>query len=202
MGTDIDGVIECRAHGQGWRVECDVLDLRLGRHYDAWGCLFAVHGSEDIDRPLFADRGLPDDVCDVVRETSGGDWQHGHTYATWADVKAADWEAPVIDGPARYWAAEWREGGHGLVLHDVVRATPDLADAAADTFGGHVLLVPAEWPPGGEVRLDGVVYRPVVLTARMLAPPDEEPWDRLWRTMRDLAAVHGDDDVRLVVWFG
>lgn len=202
MGTDIDGVIECRAHGHGWRFEADVLDLRLGRDYDAWGCLFDVRGSESIDRPLFAHRGLPDDVCDAVREAAAGDDLYGHTHATWADVADADWDAPVTDRPAWYWAAEWRESDHGLVFHDVVPATPDLGDAAAGTFGGHLLLAPAEWPPGGEVRLDGAVYRPVVLTARMLAPPDEEPWARLWGTMRDLAAVHGDDNVRLVVWFG
>ncbi|MFF9814992.1 hypothetical protein [Streptomyces sp. NPDC014006] len=47
-----------------------------------------------------------------------------------------------------------------------------------------------------------MVYRPVVLTTRMRAPPDEKPWDRLWGAMGDLAGVHGDDNVRLVVWFG
>lgn len=50
--------------------------------------------------------------------------------------------------------------------------------------------------------LDGAVYRPVVLTARMLAPPDEGTWAQVWRAMRDLSAGHGDEDVRLVVWFG
>jgi hypothetical protein len=61
---------------------------------------------------------------------------------------------------------------------------------------------PAEWPQGGEVHLDGAVYRPVILTARMLAPPDQAPWSRVWNEMRDLADEHGDDNVRLVVWFG
>ncbi|MGO4612693.1 hypothetical protein AB4305_11570 [Nocardia sp. 2YAB30] len=78
-----------------------------------------------------------------------------------------------------------------------------MLDAAYDTFGDDWPGgPPSEWPPGGEVCLDGAVYRPVVLTARMLAPPDEEHWARLWTAMRDLAAEHGDDNVRLVVWFG
>jgi hypothetical protein len=55
---------------------------------------------------------------------------------------------------------------------------------------------------GGEVHLDGAVYRPVSLTARMLAPPDQAPSSRVWNAMRDLADEHGDDNVRLVVWFG
>ncbi|MDX3232009.1 hypothetical protein [Streptomyces sp. ME19-01-6] len=65
-----------------------------------------------------------------------------------------------------------------------------------------MLLAPSEWPPGGEVRLDGAVYRPVVLTARMFAPPDEGRWAPVRQTMRELAAQHGDENVRLVVWFG
>ncbi|WP_280352066.1 hypothetical protein [Nocardia abscessus] len=76
-----------------------------------------------------------------------------------------------------------------------------MLDAAYDTFGDDQSGAPSEWPPGGEVCLDGAVYRPVVLTARMLAPPDEGRWARLWTAMRDLAAEHGDDNVRLVVWF-
>jgi hypothetical protein len=44
-------------------------------------------------------------------------------------------------------------------------ATPGLDEAAADAFGEDVYS-PAEWPQGGEVQLDGAVYRPVILTAR------------------------------------
>ncbi|MEU4344414.1 hypothetical protein AB0H00_24655 [Nocardia sp. NPDC023852] len=205
MGTDIDGVIESRSADGCWKVEIDLLDLRLGRDYNAWNCLFDVRGVEDV-RALLSHRGLPNDVSDPVREMStdtDNDYQHGHTYATWAEVAAVDWDAPLPDGPAFYWAGEWRPGEDGeLVLHDIVWAATDLADAAVDTFGGDLLLAPPEWPPGGEVCLDGVVYRPVVLTARMFAPPDEERWSRVWTAMRDLAAEHGDENVRLVVWFG
>lgn len=56
--------------------------------------------------------------------------------------------------------------------------------------------------PGAEVHLNGAVYRPVVLTARMLAPPDEGCWAEVWSAMRDLAAERGDEHVRLIVWFG
>ncbi|TLS41517.1 hypothetical protein FE633_35570 [Streptomyces montanus] len=203
MGADIDGAIEVRSAAGCWEVEADLPAFRLGRDRDAWECLFGFGGTGDVERPLFAGRGLPDDVSDPVRKTGVGDYQHSHTYATWADVAAVDWDAPLADRPAWSWAGQWRPGEDGeLVLRDVVVATPDLGDAAADTFGGDLLLAPSEWPPGGEVRLDGVVYRPVVLTARMQAPPDDERWAPVWKTMGDLAAEHGDENVRLVVWFG
>ncbi|MFE7796961.1 hypothetical protein [Nocardia sp. NPDC057440] len=201
MGTDIDGVIESRSADGCWEIAVDLLDFQLGRDYNAWNCLFDVRGVEDV-RAIFSHRGLPNDVSDPVRESSADDCQHGHTYATWAEVAAVDWDAPLADEPAFYFVGEWRPGADGeLVLYDTVRVTPDLGEAAADTFGGDLLLAPSEWPPGGEVCLDGVVYRPVVLTARMFAPPDEERWSRVWTAMRDLAAEHGNDNVRLVVWF-
>ncbi|WP_326614315.1 hypothetical protein OIE62_01095 [Streptomyces scopuliridis] len=203
MGTDIGGAIEvCPAAGC-WEAEIDLLCFQLGRDYDAWNALFDVRGTECLERPLFAGRGLPDDVSEPVRENGVGDYQHSHTYATWAEVAAVDWDAPLADRPAWHWAGQWLPGEDGeLALHDAVPATTELGEAAADTFGGDLLLAPSEWPPGGEVRLEGVVYRPVVLTARMLAPPDEERWARVWKTMRDLAAEYGDENVRLVVWFG
>ncbi|MEV6140092.1 hypothetical protein AB0L63_29415 [Nocardia sp. NPDC051990] len=202
MGTDIDGAIESRSADGYWKVEVDLLDFRLGRDYNAWDCLFGVCGVEEL-RPLFSHRGLPSDVSDPVWENSAEDYQHGHTYATWAEVAAVDWDAPLADGPAFYFVGEWRPGEDGeLVLYDTVWNRGDLVDAAGDTFGGDMVLAPPAWPPGGEVCLEGVVYRPVVLTARMFAPPDEGRWARVWTAMRDLAAEHGDDSVRLVVWFG
>ncbi|MEV0173559.1 hypothetical protein AB0I00_20880 [Streptomyces sp. NPDC050803] len=204
MGADIDGVIECRSADGRWEMEVDLLDLRLGRDREAWGCLFDFGGTGGVERPLFADRGIPGDTSDPVRETGVGDYQHSHTHATWAEVAAVDWDAPLADEPAWNWAGVWRPADDGeLVRQGIVwaSATPGLEQATADAFGEDIFS-PWEWPQGGEVHLDGAVYRPVILTARMLAPPDQAPWDRVWQAMRDLAAEHGDENVRLVVWFG
>jgi hypothetical protein len=113
MGTDIDGAIECRSADGRWVVEADLPALRLGRDYEAWDCLFGVRGTEGVERPLFAGRGLPDDVSEPVRETGMGDYQHGHTYATWAEVATVDWDTPLADGPAWSWVGEWRPGTDG-----------------------------------------------------------------------------------------
>ncbi|MFF4508175.1 hypothetical protein [Streptomyces sp. NPDC001401] len=197
MGTDIDGVIESRTPDGHWRFTADLLDFEPPRDYVSWECLFGVRGAGDVERPLFAGRGLPDGISDPVRESGIGDFQHDHTYATWAEVEAVDWDAPLAHRPAWNWALRAQPDGEELV-----RVTPSLRAAAADTFGGDLLLAPPEWPPGAEVRLDGVAHRPVILTARMLAPPDEGCWAQVWSAMRDLAARYGGEHVRLVVWFG
>ena len=197
MGTDIDGAIESRSADGHWQIEADLLDLRPPRDYDAWECLFGVRGTGDVERPLFAERGLPYDVSEEVREAAVGDYQHSQTYATWAESRTGDWDAPLAARAA--WNRALRRGPDG---EDVVRVTPGLREAAAATFGGSLLLAPSEWPPGGRVQMDGAVYLPVVLTARMLAPPNKGCWAQVWSAMRTLAAEYGDEGVRLVVWFG
>ncbi|MCI3245647.1 MULTISPECIES: hypothetical protein [Streptomyces] len=197
MGTDMDGAIESRSADGRWQMEFDLLDFRPPRDYVAWDCLFGVRGTGDVERPLFPGRGLPDDVSEPVREHAHGDHQHSHTHLTWAEVCAVDWDEPLASRPAWYWThCSDPEGEH------LVRVTPTLREAAGKVYGGGLHLAPPEWPPGAEVHLNGAVYRPVVLTARMLAPPDEGCWAEVWSAMRDLAAERGDEHVRLIVWFG
>ncbi|TJZ54156.1 hypothetical protein FCH28_13285 [Streptomyces piniterrae] len=200
MGADIDGAIETRESGGGWKTEVDLLDFGLVRQRDAWECLFGFGSGLGVERPLFDRRGLPDDVSAPVADTGAEDWQHSHSYATWAEVAAVDWDGPVCDGPDYTRVGVWRPGPDGgLALDDVIWAPVEVLDAAEELFGED--LMPSEWPPSSEIRLNGAVYRPVVLTPRMFAPPDRS-WGPVWAAMRELAAVYGDENVRLVVWFG
>ncbi|MFI0980697.1 hypothetical protein ACH4SP_27260 [Streptomyces sp. NPDC021093] len=201
MGIDIDGAIEtCEADGV-WDVEFDLLDFALGRYREPWDVLFGYWGNPDVKRPLFAERGLPDNASESVRETGNEDYQRNHTYVTWAEIAAVDWDAPISDGLAWNWVGEWRPDATGrLVLHDVCGASP-VAYQGEGEFEGHGMLAPREWPPGAEVRHGGSVYRPVVLTPRMVMP-DDGRWDRVWDAMRELAVRYGAENVRLVCWFG
>lgn len=199
MGVDIDGVIEARGPDGRWETAAGLLDFGLGRERYVWECLFGFGGGLGVERALFDQRGVPDDVSDPVPRTCG-ELHHGHSYATWAELAAVDWDVPLCDAPAWSWLGEWRPGPDGeLVPHGVVWAREELLDAAEEAFGED--LMPPEWPPGAGVRLDGAEYRPVVLTPRMFVPPDGD-WEPVWAAMRALAAVHGDRNVRLVVWFG
>lgn len=199
MGTYIDGLVETRTAGGVWDIEVDLLDFDLGKARDARECLFGYGGSLGVERPLFDRRGWPEDACDEVPKEYGEN-NHSHSYATWAEIAAVDWDAPLCDGPDGSRLGEWRPGPDGrLALADVVWAPIEVLDAAEKLFGAD--LFPSEWPPGGEVHLNGAVYRPVVLTAAMFVPPDGS-WAPVWAAMRALAAAYGDENVRLVVWFG
>lgn len=192
-------MIEIRPASGRWEAVAGLPGGALVRDRRLRECLFGHGGALQVDRPLFGARGIPEDASDAVPEED--EPIHGHAYATWAEVAAVDWDAPVCDGPAANHVGEWRPGPDGRLGFRAVRTLPDeLIDAAGELFGED--LWPYEWPPGGEVVLDGAVFPPVTFTARMFAPPDEEPWAPVWTAMRGRAAVHGPENVRLVVWFG
>ncbi|WP_370411644.1 hypothetical protein [Streptomyces fradiae] len=198
MGIFVDGVIEVRTPGGEWDMAVDLLDFDLGKQSYAREVLFGCPGGLGTLRALFDQRGLPADA--TAEYILDDEVNHSHSYATWAEVVAADWDAPLCDGPVGPWVGEWRPGPDGEpVFHDIVWI-PDEVDRAADEVFGEELC-PWEWPEGGEVPLNGSVYRPVVITARMFAPPEGD-WAPVWDAMRTHAAQHGDDNVRLIVWFG
>ncbi|MFE6224121.1 hypothetical protein [Streptomyces sp. NPDC057854] len=198
MGSDIEGAFEVRGADGRWKVRDWLPDCALVRDRDARECLFGYGGELQLERPLFDQRGLPPDASPDIPDD---EINHSHSYATWAEVAAVDWDAPLNDRADGNHIGVWLPGPDGaLVLDHVARMPLAVLDAAEELFGED--LWPYEWPPGGEVALDGAVYRPVVYTARMLAPPDGDRWGPAWAVMRDLAAVHGDGNVRLIVWFG
>lgn len=199
MGADIDGLVEVRGPGGRWEFSLGLPDSALRRDRHARECLFGYGGALQVERPLFDLRGVPDDVSDPVPGTYD-ELHHGHSYATWAEIAAVDWDAPLCDGPDGNHIGAWRPGPDGaLVLQDVLWTPVEVLDAAEELFGED--LMPPEWPAGGEVHRNGAVYRPVTFTPRMFVPPDGD-WGPVWAAMRDRAAVHGGENVRLVVWFG
>ncbi|WP_128983540.1 hypothetical protein [Streptomyces roseicoloratus] len=200
MGTDIEGLIEVRGRDGRWTARDWLPDCALVRDRYARECLFGYGGGlgVDIGRALFDQRGKPDDVSDDVPDD---EINHSHSYATWAEVATVDWDAPLTDGASWTHIGTWLPGPRGeLELDDVYGTPAEVLDAAEELFGED--LMPPEWPEGGEVHLNGAVYRPVDVTPRIFAPPDGDRWGPVWTTMRELAAEHGDENVRLVVWFG
>ena len=56
------------------------------------------------------------------------------------------------------------------------------------------------WPEGSEWLVGDTLYRAEKIRRRDAVPEDGE-WKPVWTVMEALASQHGDDNVRLVVWF-
>lgn len=98
MGTYLDGLIETRTAGGAWKAEVDLLGFDLWKARYARECLFGYGGSLGVERPLFDQRGWPEDACEEVPKECD-ELNHSHSYATWAEIAAVDWDAPLCDGP-------------------------------------------------------------------------------------------------------
>ncbi|MFE3288972.1 hypothetical protein ACFXJJ_38525, partial [Streptomyces sp. NPDC059233] len=57
-----------------------------------------------------------------------------------------------------------------------------------------------EWPEGSEWLVGDTLYRSVTIRRRDAITETGE-WQTVWEAMEELAEQHGDDNVRLVVWF-
>lgn len=205
MGTDIHGFIECRwdrwldEDDRSWDGAIDLDHLYNGRSYVAFGALFGVRDSTSF-RPLADGRGLPDDVSP---EALAGfeSWSPGSTSAswiTWAELTATDWDEPANE--VDECVHEYRLGPDGArVLHgrntslDRFAELAGVADPHALYRAGRTYPEGTEWPDGDRLFRIGRLLR-------KHAVPDGD-WGAVWSVMRTLASLHGDEGVRLVVWF-
>ncbi|MFI7079349.1 hypothetical protein ACIBO1_18815 [Micromonospora sp. NPDC049903] len=195
MGTDIDGGVEVRPGGAGspWSL-ADVLTDDLPRDYDAFGLLFGVRNYAGFT-PVAPGRGLPEDASPELRRLRTVEPVHDCTWVTWAEVARIDWtaSAPRVDDRIH----EYRPTSAGEVLVGKAshhgRAWHAVAGEHADPRG-------SSYPEGTQWRTSDRVWRVERLrTGDVLR---RNPQLRaLLAGMRGLAERHGDDHVRLVVWF-
>jgi hypothetical protein len=196
VGTDIAGGVEIRPHGPGspWLL-ADVSLKDLPRHYDAFGLLFGVRNFAGFDA-VAPGRGLPDDVSP---ELSGlglpGSEEHDHTWVSWAELARIDWnaQAPRVDDRIH----EYQVTGEGLRLVGKAgrhgNAWRAVAGESADPRG-------SSYPEGTQWRSDDRIWRVERLSQGDVLRSDPQ-LRALFDTMRELAELHGGDNVRLVVWF-
>ncbi|MFE1442668.1 hypothetical protein [Streptomyces sp. NPDC058739] len=201
MGTDIHGFVEYRAQTV-WRTGSSLAALGLGRDYDGFVCLFGVRDFGGRWRPVVGQRGLPDDVSDVVRaeHASWGDAAFGATWLGWDEVLGIDWDEPSL--PRGAGVSRYRREADGtlrlLHRHDWSRAFGRAS--GVDTLTTDPGLAGELWDEGAEWDTGGTVFRVERARRRDMVPADG-PWGPVWDVMRTLAGSHGDARVRLVVWF-
>ncbi|MFF2600535.1 hypothetical protein ACFVVB_15785 [Streptomyces californicus] len=205
MGTDMHGFIECRwdrwldEDDREWFRAVDLSHLYNGRDYVAFGSLFGVRDTVSF-RPLADHRGIPQDASGEVLTTleTWGDDRHGESWITWAELTAADGDevSNEVDGCVH----EFRRGSDGSwTMHgrntDLTRFAElsGLTDPRQILSAGTVFPENTEWPDGDRLFRVGRLRRKDVV-------PDSE-WGAVWSVMRTLANLHGEEGVRLVVWF-
>lgn len=205
MGTDIHGFIECRwdrwldEDDRAWNQVIDLSHLYNGRDYVAFGSLFGVRDTTSF-RALADHRGLPHDVSKEVLADfePWSDELHGESWITWAELAAADWDevSNEVDGCVHEFRrssdGSWKMHGRNSGLTRFAELA-GLTDARQLYSAGSVFPENTEWPDGGRLFRVGRLRRKD-------AVPDSE-WGAVWSVMRTLANLHGDEGVRLVVWF-
>ncbi len=99
MGTDITGWIECRRKlidDETWDSVINLDFVYLGRDYNAFGYLFGIRSTAKV-QPIAAKRGLPLDSSPQVKKAAASIGFYAHSWITWQELKASEWEADV------YW---------------------------------------------------------------------------------------------------
>ncbi|MER5639531.1 hypothetical protein ABT095_21550 [Kitasatospora sp. NPDC002227] len=206
MGTDISGLVECRAwrlHEEGepvWHAAVNLFMLYRGRDYDAFGCLFGVRNYANF-RPLAAGRGRPADASDAVRAELDrlAQWPEsvsGTSWITWAELKAVDWTELTEKDDSRIH--EYRRTADGLEYVGKSAWSREFAEVSG--IDRRVSEQEPTWPEGSEWRSGDRVYRSTRISRRDAVEENGE-WQPVWTVMETLAALHGDENVRLVVWF-
>ncbi|MBL1099322.1 hypothetical protein [Streptomyces coffeae] len=209
MGTDIEGFVECRTWGPGldigetaWYSAIELSMLGMTRDYPAFACLFGVRALSGHWRPVAADRGIPADASTVTRagHAASGKAAFGATWIGWDEVLAVDWDEPAI--PRATDIARYRRHPDGTLelMHRGDWGRGFARASGVDTLSVAPDRVGELWDEGTEWDVGTTVFR-VERARRRDAVSADGPWEPVWTVMRTLASVHGDSQVRLVVWF-
>lgn len=199
MGTDIYGWVEVKhpfyetgsiiEEGE-WKPVLDLYWLYSVRDYDSFGWFFGVRNYAQF-RPIAPERGLPADVSSKVKQDSGRDSSHvyGYTWITWDEIKQIDWDEESIQVDERIHMYERNQHGE-LVLKRT--AVIEYEFAVRVGYDQRIGDQEQEWDLGD------VVYR----RERTKRKEVKDLWKELFHFLETLAARFGDENVRLVVWFG
>lgn len=177
MGWNINGYIEVwDDYRKEWEGVVDVVPL-VDRDYDFFGLLFGVQNHTGL-APLTTPRGVPADVSrQAARELQRcPDSWFEHTWVRLDELHALNWDQVVITN-REFWHKAGRTDGAGMIH----QRREDLPDGT-------------RWEENGEVHFIGT------LTGNQLLAKSRE-----WRVLLGILDVfgreHGDERVRLVVWF-
>ncbi|MGA5816717.1 hypothetical protein ACPC54_02465 [Kitasatospora sp. NPDC094028] len=209
MGTNIQGFVECRTWGPGlgigetaWYPAIELPMLGVSRDYSGFPCLFGVRDHGGRWQPVAADRGLPPDASESVRadHAAWGEAAFGASWLDWTEFLAIDWDEPAI--PRATHITRYRRLPDGTLepRHREDWSRGFARASGIDTRSVDPGRIGDLWAEGTEWDAGTTVFR-AERARRRDAVPADGPWEPVWTVMRTLAGVHGERNVRLVVWF-
>ena len=186
MGCDIHGWVEVKLLDT-WYPVIDI-SLFVHRNYDMFGCLFGVRNYCKF-KPIAANRGIPDDVSELVKKEIRS-WDidgHSHTWITYREIKNINWDE------------------EGDEIDERVHQYKRLKDGSLKYIGKCLWSSRLDDPEiqkqlreKGECEVDGIIYRYEKVKRKDALSRD---WEFLFKCMEYLAECYGEENVRLVVWF-
>lgn len=185
----IYGYVEICIDGE-WSEVINVSSILLD-HSDLNGCLFGVDNYAGY-RPLFAQRGFPDDlseqVNDKLRSLRIDSDESKATWASFRELNHIDWSEAATAYDKRITEYSLDEGVEARITKWLQHPRLDWVRKKLDQ------------DPATEIRTENRVFRRGVLS-RMDSLTDTD-FPLLMELMRCLARRFGEEFVRLVVWFG
>lgn len=176
--------------------------LGMVRDYEAFACLFGVRDPGGHWRSVAADRGLPADVSESARagHAAWGGVAFGASWLSWSEVLAIDWDEPAIPRATRITRYRRLPDGTLELVHREVWSRGFARASGVDTLAVESGHIGELWAEGTEWDTGRTVFR-AERARRREAVPADGPWEPVWTVVRTLAGVHGEQNVRLVVWF-
>jgi hypothetical protein len=104
VSTSIYGFIEVKLFDTGfdnWYSAIDISAIFTG-NYDIFGCLFGVRNPSNF-APLFADRGLPKDCCDNIKEDFESGEYRNPTWCSYKELVCIDREEKALAPDSRVY---------------------------------------------------------------------------------------------------
>jgi len=207
VGIDIHGFIEVRPWASWpdlpseipWKAAARLDCLNITRDYDAFGCLFGVMNFAGF-QPIAADRGLPEDAGELVRQERQALYQPAQwtTWISWEEIRSIDWREPAERVDARLHEyhrtpdGQWQCVGKAAWSREM-RQAQGLEVPPPGT-------PPGTWPEGSIWTSGDMQWRAERLT-RGHAVPADSAWQPVWDVMGVLGRLHGERNCRLIVWF-
>jgi hypothetical protein len=192
--TDLYGWVELYSpYSEMW---CNVIriDALDNRNYELYQWLFGIKKVLGSVQPIAEKRGMPPNPSAETESDYLADVTHfpqeyfGLTWISWTEIEAIDWGAPLDDRVLErqknqihdIWQESWKSAF--VQRHsDAWNTRPNhLAQGEPWEYGDSYYRI--EHTTGRELWRDG--------------------WDVLWVMAEALATKYGNENVRLVVWFG